>query len=271
VDSSGNVYVTGTSYGGGSDSDFVTVKYDAAGNQLWVARYDAPTNMRDGAKAVALDPSGNVYVLGHSGRIPIMSNFDTQIVTLKYDGSGDLLWSRHYKGLNSRSESPVALAVDGSGNAYVIGSSRYYTDDTGIVTLKYNAAGSLVWSAASSGLENRGASAAGLALDSAGNVYVLGTSDGGGTNSEIFTLAYNAAGGLLWSAGYNGPYNRADSAAAIAVDSAENVFVTGRSEGDGTGGDFVTIKYSQANSANSGGDGSSGSGGGGCFITTIHH
>ena len=39
VDSSGNVYVTGNSYGGGTDSDYATVKYDADGNELWVARY----------------------------------------------------------------------------------------------------------------------------------------------------------------------------------------------------------------------------------------
>ncbi|MGH2574475.1 MAG: hypothetical protein ACRDFC_02115, partial [Ignavibacteria bacterium] len=40
VDWSGNVYVTGGSLGVSGYGDYTTIKYDANGNQLWVARYD---------------------------------------------------------------------------------------------------------------------------------------------------------------------------------------------------------------------------------------
>lgn len=44
VDESGNVYVSGESFGEGHAwsyaYDYATVKYDSLGNQLWVARYD---------------------------------------------------------------------------------------------------------------------------------------------------------------------------------------------------------------------------------------
>ena len=41
VDASGNAYVTGSSYGGSATStDYVTIKYDTDGNQLWIARYN---------------------------------------------------------------------------------------------------------------------------------------------------------------------------------------------------------------------------------------
>src|SRR5688572_14575915 len=51
VDSQGNVIVGGSSHafyafpgGGRSDFDYVTVKYDPSGHQLWETRYDDPTN-----------------------------------------------------------------------------------------------------------------------------------------------------------------------------------------------------------------------------------
>src|SRR6218665_478900 len=45
VDASGNVYVTGWSYGGGTTGyDYATVMYNSAGVQQWAARYKNTTN-----------------------------------------------------------------------------------------------------------------------------------------------------------------------------------------------------------------------------------
>lgn len=63
LDDSDNVYVTGRSYGSGTGYDYATVKYDPAGNELWVARHDGPSHY-DHASAIAVDASGNVYVTG---------------------------------------------------------------------------------------------------------------------------------------------------------------------------------------------------------------
>lgn len=53
------MYVTGWS------SDYVTVKYDAEGNELWLMRYDGAGG-QDRSQGIALDAKGNVYVTGWS-------------------------------------------------------------------------------------------------------------------------------------------------------------------------------------------------------------
>ena len=63
VDSRGNTYVTGSSYGPTGFTDYVTIKYNTAGVQQWVARFDW---VSDQAVALAVDGSGNVYVTGSS-------------------------------------------------------------------------------------------------------------------------------------------------------------------------------------------------------------
>lgn len=64
IDDSGNVYVTGYSYGSGTYNDYATLKYDASGVQQWVAQYDGRGNSGDYATTIAVDSSGNVYVTG---------------------------------------------------------------------------------------------------------------------------------------------------------------------------------------------------------------
>ena len=81
VDLLGNVYVTGDSYTSRGD-DYVTIKYDTNGNELWVKRYNGPGDLYDNARAIAVDPSGNIYVTGESdGNEP---GFDYDYATVKY-------------------------------------------------------------------------------------------------------------------------------------------------------------------------------------------
>jgi len=64
VDANGDVYVTGGSSSGYDNFDYATLKYSSAGVPLWTNRYNGPANRGDSGRAIAVGPSGDVYVSG---------------------------------------------------------------------------------------------------------------------------------------------------------------------------------------------------------------
>jgi hypothetical protein len=234
VDSSGNGYVTGSSYGSGTSFDYATIKYDTSGNQNWVARYNGPGNSADVACAIAVDSSGNIYVTGAS----YGSGTSADYATIKYDTSGNQNWVARYNGPGNSSDGAAAIALDGSGNVYVTG-----TSGEDYATLKYDASGTQLWVRRYNGPAGNNDHASDIALDSSGNVYVTGTSLGSGTDYDYATIKYDPNGTQKWLARYNGPANSSDVAYAIVVDGSGNIYVTGNSIGSGTNFDYATIKY----------------------------
>jgi len=110
VDAVGNVYVTGHSLGSGTAFDYATIKYDTHGNQLWVQRYNGPSNSHDFAAALALDAVGNVVI---TGRSTTGSGNYFDYATVKYDTNGNQIWVQRYNGNGTSSNDvPAALAVD---------------------------------------------------------------------------------------------------------------------------------------------------------------
>jgi hypothetical protein len=220
VDGSGNVYVSGTSVGSGT-WDYVTIKYNATGQQEWLARYNGPDNHNDFANAMTIDGSGNVYVTGSSADHCGSADF----ATVKYNSAGQEVWvGRHDGGTG------VAIAVDSLGNVYVAGA-----DAEGWATIKYDSSGAEEWVA-----HHSSGTPAAIAVDKAGNVYVTGGSD-----NDYATIKYDASGKQQWVAQYNGPGNGTDDATGIALDGLGNVYVTGYSLGVGgfNADDYATIKY----------------------------
>ncbi len=135
LDGSGNLYVAGYSYGSGTYYDYATIKYAPNGDTLWVRRYNGPGYIEDGARASVLDGSGNVYVTGYSIGT-IYADYD--YATIKYIPNGDALWVRRYNGPGNWLDQASALALDGSGDLYVTGTS--YGSGTGYdyATIKYS-------------------------------------------------------------------------------------------------------------------------------------
>lgn len=243
VDDSGNIYVTGASYGLETDLDMVTIKYDADGNEQWVARYDGPTSGEDYAYGLALDGSGNIYVVGVSwGGDSWQGGSDYDYAIVKYDSDGDFEWSVRYDRAQGWDEA-TAIAVDDHGNVYVTGWTWTSECAWDYTTIKLDSNGDELWVAHYDGPANDLDFARDIAVDGEGNAYVTGWSRGIGTGFDYATIKYDVEGQEQWVARFNGCGNGDDYAFKLALDSHGNPHVTGWGKGVGTGTDYFTLKY----------------------------
>ena len=153
------------------------------------------------------------------------------------------LWTNRYDGPGRDDDVPKALAVDGSGNLIVTGSTTTANGYTDYATVKYSSAGVPLWTNSFDGGNDNNDGATAVAVDSSGKVFVTGYSDTSGGTPQCATLAYSSAGVPLWTNWYSGGSGGAD-ASAVGVNSNGNVFVTGRSSSNGTDSDYATLAYS---------------------------
>jgi hypothetical protein len=236
VDDLGNVYVTGRSYGNGTDYDFATIKYYPNGDTAWVRRYNGSADSTDSASAITVDDSGNVHVTGYSWGSETQDDY----VTMKYYPDGDTAWVRIYNGTRNYFDRAYAIAVDGSGNVYVTGYSWGTGHGSHYATIKYYPNGDTAWVR-----RYYYGIASAIAVDGLGNVYVTGEIEvTPGYDFDYATIKYDTDGNELWVRRYDGPGHGIDWAYAIAVDESSNVYVTGKSYGGTeTLDDYATIKY----------------------------
>jgi uncharacterized delta-60 repeat protein len=239
LDGSGNVYVTGSSYGSDTGKDYATIKYNGAGVEEWVARYNGPGDGNDEASAMAVDGSGNVYVTGSS----LGKSTGVNCATIKYDTKGNQLWEARYKGPVGHDDEARAIAVDGLGNVYITGYTGGAGPTANYITIRYDTTGNQLWAQQYNGPDKQEDWARGIAVNNSGDVYVTGHSWGSDTNYDYTTVKYDADGNQLWVSRYNGPGNGFDEVNAIAVDGSGNVYITGVSPGSASNDDYATVKY----------------------------
>ncbi|MBK9333767.1 MAG: SBBP repeat-containing protein [Ignavibacteria bacterium] len=242
-DDSGNVYVTGYSFGIGTSYDYLTIKYNSAGVQQWSSRYNRSGNSSDYSNSIAVDGSGNVYVTGRSYLNPQGTNSD--YATVKYNSSGVLQWSATYNGPGNSFDGAYSIALDCEENVYVTGSSNGSGSFSDYATIKYNSAGIQQWVARYNGSGNDNDHANSIKVDILGNVYVTGKSVGIGTSYDYLTVKYNSSGVMQWESRYNGPGYSGDYAISITLDDSGNVYVTGN-QNNGQDIDYATLKYNSA-------------------------
>lgn len=206
---------------------------------LWAERYNAPPDMQDEARSVAVDANGNVFVTG-SG---FNSGGNLDVITVKYDQDGNQMWVRNYdRGLSDNDEGKM-LALDAAGNVYVTGYSRGSGTSLDVVTIKYDNAGTLQWASFYNGSSNGIDEGKSIAVDATGNVFVCGYTSDSLFFFNTITVMYNTSGVQQWAQSYDGAISGNDELLEIVIDASSNVYVVGNTETSSANYDYLTIKY----------------------------
>jgi len=295
VDGAGNAYVVGQTesseaegfpvtvgpdltYNGG-DNDAFVAKVNAAGTALAYCGYIGGSDY-DWGNGIAVDGAGNAYVVGstystEAEGFPVTvgpdlthNGGDSDAFVAKVSAAGKGLVYAGYIG-GSDWDGSSDIAVDGAGNAYVVGSAYStaaggfpvtvgpdltYNGYSDAYVAKVNAAGTgLVYAGYIGGSDSDGGS--GIAVDGAGNAYVVGGTTSSAAegfpvtvgpdlthngDSDAFVAKVSAAGTGLVYAGYIGGSNE-DNGNDIAVDGAGNACVVGYTDSSEAEGFPVTV------------------------------
>lgn len=244
VDKDNNIYVTGdvaANPGSFVYADYATIKYNPDGDLLWEASYDPFGLWADTPIKILLDISGAVYVFGSSSS----TEMNADLALVKYDSSnGAQIWDARYDATGS-TDLATGMALDPFGNIIVTGGSMIngVPGHYNYVTIKYDSSGNQNWMTQYNGPANKWDwPYGGVAVDSEGNSYVGGRSQGLGDDYDFATVAYDSGGTQLWVMRYDGPANDEDYGdGGVVVDNNGNVYVTGTSKGIGTSADYCKI------------------------------
>ena len=214
----------------------------AGGDSYWIALLGGTGDDYGGGPGgpVAVDSAGDIIVCGFTQSVGA-GGWD--FLTVKYDSSGTLQWSRALGG--SGIDQAQGVAVDSSDNIIVVGITN--SDGAGsndFLIAKYNSSGVLQWDKTLGGSGSE--LSYGIAIDSFDNIIVCGYTGSDGAGGNDFLIAkYNSSGTLQWDRTLGGSGN--DLGYAVAVDPSDNIIVCGLTQSDGAGGsDALIAKYNSS-------------------------
>lgn len=259
VDSTGNVYVGGTTAGNldgetnSGNRDIFLLKYDSTGMLLWSEL--AGTAVDDYVLGISTTMAGDTYIAGATaGDLAGTSAGGYDAVLIKYNTAGTQQWTRQF----GTSAEDVAQGVVFAGDAYVTGTTKGDLDGTNfggtdIFLRKFDSLGDVAWTAQ---IGSTADDYSRTLASQGGDVFIVGTSNGdfdGGTNAgylDAILVKYGGDGTEAWSqqigtADY-------DYANGVSADSDGNVYIAGYSNSnfDGHtsvgGADIVLVKYDGA-------------------------
>ncbi|MBI5675401.1 MAG: DUF2341 domain-containing protein [Nitrospirae bacterium] len=184
VDSSGNLYVTGSSVTAGGNEDFYTIKYNGAtGARIWERSYNGAADGIDEAMIVKVDSvTAEVVVAGTA----LSSSGNNDFHVIRYDTGGNELWQRTLDRPSS-DDFVAAAAMDRSGNIHIAG----YTNggsNTDVLSVWYNAEGDFSGGMIYNGAANGNDEASSITVNYMGEAFIGGHTTNASGNADYIVL-----------------------------------------------------------------------------------
>jgi len=247
LDGDGNIYVVGRAEGQpggtcsfgtgltatvtapGGNGNAVLAKYDSSGVAQWIQTVNSDALLGSDFATVTTDSQGNIYVAGFgmvggsfdfgngvSATVSANSNASAVMgaIIAKYDATGAAIWAQSVSSTNLLASSFVSLAVDGNGNAYVVGNidgpASSYSLGNGVsgssgttvfgssFLAKYDSSGTPQWAHNLPGSD--GSIFVSVAVDSIGHAFAYGNYGGSAVIGEYSSSGEMKKFSRLWAA-----------------------------------------------------------------------
>src|SRR4029450_3343565 len=283
ADPNGGAYVVGYKFTGSNQSavGYFVLRYDADGNLTWSDVSDgtgiavravadrAPTASVTGGLFVAgsftigivkyspagrqwvcpaVNPNGNgfpgtplptgLYLSADGSSVAASGTSGYNYYVLSCDQSG----SKRFQDFRDHSVYAAGVAINNQGELYF---GNGLVGGAGMQITKYSATGFVLWT----NVYPQGDYIYRLALDPRGNVIATGP-DYSDYYANWITMKVSPAGALVWSATYDALIANNEIPSFVALDSLDNVYVTGVGGPEGVAANgsrymrMVTVKYS---------------------------
>lgn len=206
---SDGVVIAGTSANTVGDLDYLVIKYNSNGDQLWTQRYDR-AGAQDTLRDLAVDEADNVFITGTSD-------------TVKYSAAGNFIWKQPFGG---------RAIVANTNFVYVTGFS-----DVDFATAQFtnnNTDGGVGWVRKFNGPANDIDISAKICMASNGDVVVAGWITYAFTTrntpiDQFCVIRYGVDGVQAWqtTAMQSNAFGRQEAIASLLIDSGNSVYVLG--------------------------------------------
>ncbi len=215
------------------------MKLTSSGSNVWSETWvDQPgVNV---SQTIAVDSFSNVYAAGFETYFPNPKSPYANIGLLKYDQYGNQLWHNgSVEGTGSSGNGVVGLLLNDSDDVFIEFNLAVGIDG-GYTTSKVNPDGSTAWTDYDP-TDDGNSAAFGMVLDSKGDTIITGK-DSYPPVSSYGTYKIGTNGSYVWTNLYPTLSNSGSAALALAVDFADNIYVTGESSVMNAPYEIATLK-----------------------------
>ncbi|CAN5693728.1 hypothetical protein BH11BAC1_BH11BAC1_06020 [soil metagenome] len=240
-----DMYVTGEAdqSPGSTDYDVYTVKWNAAGTFQWDRTWAGPALNEDIGADIVVDPFSNILICGKTDADPDLNHSSYDWVTLKYDASGIIQYSKVKNGTRNDDDEAASIVVDASGNAIVAGYINNTSTQKDASRIKYDAIGNPSYTKEYNGEGDFNESSKAMVQDGSGNTYIAGYAYVETDNKNIFAGKIDPSGNLVDTFLMNGTNDADDELSAIATDGNGNIYACGYTKSSGEKSNFILIKF----------------------------